>query len=147
MATGSLSHRKHRGLTLIEILIVVVIIGTLLAVALPGYQGSLQKTRRADAKETLLEVANRQEQHMLDQTSYTTNMLDLGFAEDPALSDDQHYTVDAKACDSGSISTCFILEASPSVSSSQTKDKKCTKFILDSAGNKTAEGSDNSNCW
>ena len=50
-----------RGFTLVELMIVIVIVAILLAVALPSYQNSVQKGRRADAKAALLDVANRQE--------------------------------------------------------------------------------------
>ena len=43
-----------RGFTLIEVMIVVVIVGVLLAIAVPGYQSSMEKGRRSDAKSALL---------------------------------------------------------------------------------------------
>ena len=45
-----------RGFTLVELMIVIVIVAILLAVALPSYQNSVQKGRRADAKSALLDV-------------------------------------------------------------------------------------------
>jgi len=58
---------KVMGMTLIELLIVVVIVGVLAAVAVPSYQDYLRQARRADVKSVLLEVA----QHL--ERSYTTN--------------------------------------------------------------------------
>ena len=130
-----------------EVMIVVVIVGILLAVALPGYQNSLEKGRRGDAKAALLDVANRQEQFMLDRSTYTENMVDLGFGADPMVSAEQYYNVDAAACVSGNITRCYVLTATPVAGGAQSNDGRCTTLILDSTGAKTATGSDLNNCW
>jgi prepilin-type N-terminal cleavage/methylation domain-containing protein len=43
--------KNQNGFTLIEVMIVVVIVAILAAIAIPSYQDSIRKTRRADAKE------------------------------------------------------------------------------------------------
>ena len=136
-----------RGFTLIEVMIVVVIVGVLLAIAVPGYQSSMEKGRRSDAKSALLDVANRQEQFMLDRGTYTLDMTQLGLDADPYISEDEHYSVDAAVCDGGAITRCFALTATPRSSSPQSHDTRCTAFVLGSDGSKTASGSDAANCW
>lgn len=135
--------RSVRGFTLIEVMIVVVIIGVLLAVALPGYQNSLEKGRRTDAKAALLDVANRQERFMLDNGTYTTNMADLGLPV-PYVSEEEHYTVTAAACSNG-LTRCYTLTAAPAATSPQSNDE-CGSFILQSSGAKTVTGSGD-DCW
>ncbi|CAA0126289.1 Fimbrial protein [Halioglobus japonicus] len=135
------------GFTLIEVMIVVVIVGVLLGIALPGYQNSMEKGRRSDARAALLDAANRQEQYMLDRGTYTDDMTDLGFGEDPYVSGDGHYNVAAAACDGGAITRCFELTATPRSGSPQVHDTRCTAFMLGSDGSKTASGSDEENCW
>lgn len=142
---------KTSGFTLMEVMIVVVIVGVLLAVALPGYQSSLQKGRRSDAKGALKDVANRQEQFMLDRNTYTTDMSDLGYGVDPMVSGEQHYTVDATACGGGNITRCYRLTATPRPGSAQDDDEQCYLFILDSSGAESAQKKDGNpataNCW
>ena len=49
---------KHRGFTLIELMIVVAIVAITAAIALPSYQNQMQKTRRGAAKADLIELAS-----------------------------------------------------------------------------------------
>jgi type IV pilus assembly protein PilE len=135
------------GFTLIEMMIAVVIVGILLAVGLPAYQNSVQKGRRSDAISALLDAANRQEQHMLDRNTYTTDMTELGFAADPMVSEEGYYTVDAAACGAGTIATCYVLTATPAAGSPQGADAGCTAFSLDSFGRRTATGAQAGDCW
>ena len=84
---------------------------------------------------------------MLDRSTYTDDMTDLGFAADPFTSSEGHYQVAAVSCGSGTIGTCYVLTATPLSSSPQSRDTKCTTLILDSTGAKTATGSAPTECW
>ena len=59
---GAAARRRHgmRGVTLIELMVVIVILGILIAIAYPGYQSQIQKTRRADGQAALLNAASDQ---------------------------------------------------------------------------------------
>ena len=50
---------RHRGFTLMEMMIVVVILGVLVTIAYPSYQEQVRKSRRGDAKQALLDAASR----------------------------------------------------------------------------------------
>jgi len=68
--------KKARGFTLIEVMIAVAIVGILAAIALPSFQAHLRKGRRADAQAFMMDLANRQQQYLLDARSYA---LDAAF--------------------------------------------------------------------
>lgn len=72
--------KRMRGVTLIELLIVVVIVAILAAVAYPNYRAYVQKSKRNEAKAALLQIATNQERHYLNNHEYTENMVLLGFA-------------------------------------------------------------------
>lgn len=135
------------GFTLIELMIVVIIIGVLAAIAVPNYNDYLRKTRRVDAKNLLLEIAGRQEQFMLDRRTYTTDMTNLGYPADPAVSPEGFYRVDAVAGACGDIARCFTLTATPVVGQPQAADFQCTTLSVTSAGARTATGTLGNECW
>jgi type IV pilus assembly protein PilE len=136
------------GFTLVELVIVVVIVGILMAIALPGYQESMRKGRRADAKAGLMDAANRQERFVLDRSSYTTDMTELGFGADPMISEEGHYSIDVESPDADCpIATCYVLTATPVAGGAQADDARCSSFSLSSGGAKTATGTGASECW
>lgn len=63
-----------KGFTLIELVIVIAIIGIIAAIAFPSYQDSVLKSRRADAKELLLRIAQSQERHFSQFGRYADSL-------------------------------------------------------------------------
>jgi type IV pilus assembly protein PilE len=58
------------GFTLIELMISVAIVGILAAIAIPSYQDSVRKSRRADAQGAVMNLANAMERHFTESNSY-----------------------------------------------------------------------------
>lgn len=140
-------HTKYsmQGVTLLELMIVIVIVGILVSIALPSYTEFINKGRRADGMAALMDSANRQEQFMFDRNRYAQTMAELGMG---ATSTDGHYTVTIDAADASCpINRCYSLRATPAASSPQVDDLKCTAFTLTSAGNKGATGTAAASCW
>ncbi len=71
--------RGQLGFTLIELMIAVAIIGILMRLAYPAYTNSVKKSRRADAKTALLDVAQREERWMATANVYSTSAPELGY--------------------------------------------------------------------
>lgn len=120
--------KSQGGFTLVELMIVVVIIGILAMVAVPAYNDSIKKGRRADAKSMLATIAARQEQYFMDNKQYADGLNDLGFgtaAESASI--DGHYTV---RIDAGTLTTTYFkAEAQP-----VAEDSQCQQLTLDAAG-------------
>ena len=69
--------RDAKGITLIELLIVIVIVGILATIAVPIYRGYMQRARRADAKTALEQLRAAQEMRRAEYGSYSTSIAAL----------------------------------------------------------------------
>jgi len=63
---------RHFGFTLIELMITVVVIAILVGIGYPSYQQYLIRGYRNAGQQFLLDLAQRQEQFLLDQRQYAT---------------------------------------------------------------------------
>jgi type IV pilus assembly protein PilE len=68
-----ISYRYNKGITLLELLVVILIVGILAAVAIPTYTGYMVRARRADAKTVLEQVRAAQEMWKAERGSYATD--------------------------------------------------------------------------
>lgn len=75
---------RQRGLTLIELMITVAIVGILASVAYPSYESYVRKSRRSAAQQAMLEISSKQEQYLLDARSYTTTLGSSGLNVSPS---------------------------------------------------------------
>ena len=124
---------KHSGFTLIELMIVVAIVAILVGLALPNYQQSIRKSRRADAQTDLLEFANTAERIFTATNSYATVVL-------PTSNDHYTYTFPSVVT-----ATTWVLLVTPKVGSAQTADT-CGWMQLTQSGQRTKGGS-LAGCW
>jgi general secretion pathway protein G len=77
---GRTSHGPPRslGLTLLELLITVALIGLLMAIAVPSYQGYQERVRIATAKKDILDISLKLERHLLVRNAYPATLADIG---------------------------------------------------------------------
>ena len=68
---------SNKGLTLIELLIVIVIVAILAAIAIPSYTNYMVRARRADAKTALEQFRAAQEMRRAERGGYSTNITEL----------------------------------------------------------------------
>jgi type IV pilus assembly protein PilE len=71
------SMKSKKGLTLIELLIVIVVVGVLAAIAIPMYSDYMIRARRADAKTALEQLRAAQEMRRAERGSYETDLAAL----------------------------------------------------------------------
>ena len=133
-------YRKMRGITLLELMIVVLIIGLMAVVAYPNYREFAARAKRNEAKAALLRIAQQQERFYLNNNTYTCDMTQLGFSDAAGwVSDSDSYTVDVTACNANN----FTAQAVYNLGGSEST--KCGTFGIDGRGNRTS-GPDG-DCW
>lgn len=137
------SRRRQRGVTLMELMIVVVVVGILAAVGYPSYRKQSLRAARSEGRAALLAAASRQEQYFLDNKSYAASLSELGLT---ALTEGGKYQLAVDAETSGCpLTSCYALTAAPQ--GRQVDDGDCGSLTLDANGTKGATGTTPSACW
>ena len=130
----TINHRA-RGFSLIELIITVVIVAIIAAIAYPSYQDHLRKGRRGSAQAFMMDLANREQQYLLDARSYATGAGALTSLNVTVPSDvASFYTVTIDPGATASQPTYTITATPLGV---QASDGALT---LDDSGNKTRAG-------
>jgi type IV pilus assembly protein PilE len=132
------------GITLIELMIVLVVVGILASIAYPSYQEYILRSRRTEGKAMLMDVVARLERHYMNQNSYTTDLTELGFSSASPTSAEGKYQASVAAGPSGDIETSYTVTVSPQWPGG---DGKCGNLTLDSRGTKGSETGDAAQCW
>ena len=139
--------RHQRGITLIEMIIVVTVIGILGAIVYPSYVERSRRAKRTDAKAALINIAAQQERFFLSNNRFATTLEELGI-------DGTQNGFYRLSLQSPSASE-FTANAEPAGSAfggaGQWGDRKCLNWSSDHTGRKVAlgeGGADNSaECW
>lgn len=145
--------KSQAGMTLIELMVVVLIIGILAGIAYPAYTDSMTRTHRRAATACLSSFATHMERFYTtnlryDQDTAGTAMntaalqaLNLDCAS--AANTGQHYTYSFNAI----ARATYTLNATPT-GQQATRDAKCGTLRLDQTGTRSVTGTAGvSNCW
>ena len=146
----------QRGFTLVEIMVVLAIVMTIAAIAMPSYTENINRSKRAEAKAQLLEAAQYMQRFYSQNDSYAQNRAGKAVAIPDALarvprsaaSGSQNYTI-GFATPAPTVAT-FTLQAAPRAGGSMASDK-CGTFTLTQAGQRglagNAAGTTADSCW
>ena len=140
-AERTLRMRKYvRGVTLMELMIVVVILGILTAIAYPSYRQYTAKAKRTEAMVALLQIATMQERFYLQNNTYTEDMTDLGFPVGENFQTDSHsYVVNVTAANAATFSATAVYQ------NAGAEAGKCATFSID--GRRAKTSAPRVDCW
>jgi type IV pilus assembly protein PilE len=136
---------RVRGYTLTELMITLTVLAIIVAIAMPAYTAQMQKSRRADARNALLDIAGREERFLSIANSYSNVPTDVGYTGGawPAPPGglavfNNFYLVSVQVPDPNqpAVANSFLITATPI--NAQVGDGSCTSFTLNQLG---AQGS------
>ena len=132
----TITKARQRGITLIELMIVVAIIAIIGAIAYPSYQDHVKSAKRAEGQAALLRVVDLQEKFFLQNNRFATDIADLAIS---ATTENGSYTLSIANGTNGS----FDANATPAVA-----DAECGVLTITETGAKEASGTAaDQDCW
>lgn len=131
--------KRDQGFTLIELMIVVAIIGILASVAYPSYTDSVQRSNRADAKSTMMQVANQEERFFTENNAYGS-LTAIGNASSPLPSSSGRHNITVVTTNGNA---SYTITATPVGS-----DPTCGNLTMTNTGlTGNSAGAPNQRCW
>lgn len=140
--------KSMRGVTLIELMIVIVVLAILASVAVPGYRRYVMRANRSDAMAALMQLQQAQEKFFIqngryalpaEQTPASPNGLGIG-----ATSVHGYYNV---ALTPALPPNQYRATVTPVAGGGQVADTACASFTINELGDKLSSPSAPATCW
>jgi type IV pilus assembly protein PilE len=116
---------EQRGMTLLELMIVVAIIAILASIAMPSFNNQVVKARRADARNALFDWQLRQAEYFANNLTYASVSSINGSGSDTVDSSEGYYDITATS----SSGTAFQMTATPKIGTTQAGDNDCASYF------------------
>jgi type IV pilus assembly protein PilE len=149
--TSLLSSPRIGGFTLVELMITVVVLAIIVGIAVPSYQAQVRKSRRADARNAVLDLAGREERFLSISNSYSQTPTDVGYAVFPVTVNNGYYQLSVVVPDPAQPGVTPSFSITATAFGAQVSDTDCASFSLNQLGQQTALNSggalNTATCW
>jgi type IV pilus assembly protein PilE len=142
-------HVPDRGVTLIELMIVLVVVAIIAAIALPSYRAHVVRSQRTSAISALMKIQVAQEKFFLQNGRYSQDLSGdpaSGGLGIPAVSEGGLYDLSISTSDP----FAYVARARPRPGSGPVDDDRCAEFTINQNGTRRAlSGSTDTtaDCW
>jgi type IV pilus assembly protein PilE len=140
---------RTRGYTLTELMITVAVLAIIVAIAMPAYTSQMQKSRRADARNALLDIAGREERFLSVANAYSNVTTDVGYTGAwPQNVFNNYYSVTVTVPDPAFVGNGPSYTVTATAIGAQLSDASCTSFTLNQIGVQGSTGAATpATCW
>jgi type IV pilus assembly protein PilE len=146
-----LSSRRIGGFTLIELMITCVVLAIIVGIAVPSYQAQVRKSRRADARNAILDLAGREERFLSIANSYSQTPADMGYATFPVTVNNGYYQLNVTVPDPAQPGVTPSYSITATTFGPQVADTDCASFSVNQLGQQAAVnsggGANTATCW
>lgn len=145
---------RATGMTLVELLIAMAIVGILAAIAYPSYTAYVRSSNRTDATRALLLDAQMLQRCYSQNFAYTGGNAPCPAASGATSTSSQGYyqiTITVPDPSANNPAPSYAITAAPVAGLTQSFDTSCTSFTLESNGVQAAQNSGGTDttqtCW
>ncbi|HZC68991.1 MAG TPA: type IV pilin protein [Nitrospirales bacterium] len=122
------------GFTLIELMIVVMILGLLVAVAVPAFQSYVKKAKSVEGEMALSEIQQLEDHYFDDNLQYSASLSTIGFNPSAPL---KYYTITIQL--NGAGPPPFLYQATATANLDEDPDLDAWVLTVDTNGSSTLQ--------
>lgn len=133
---------RSNGFTLVELMIAVVVLGVIMAIAIPSYRNSVTKSHRSEAIQALTQYQTILERCYAANLTYVYTAANCPAMLTAAVNSAHgYYSINV----SNVAATTYTFTAT--AQNGQAGDAKCTSLTIDQTNTRTSAPSNDPTCW